>query len=130
MIAKLDKGEKLFPSLEELVQKHDIASGLVLSGIGMLRNVKLGYYSGEEHKPRLFEKPRELLALHGSITTEEGTIIHLHCALADETFNVVGGHLIEADVAVVAELVMVKLSKVELGREFNPETGLGELTVR
>ena len=129
VVAKLSKGENLFVGLKEIIGKHDIVSGLVISGIGMLRNVELGYYSGEEHESKRFERPRELIALHGSITTGRETVIHLHCALSDEKYEVVGGHLIDAEVAVVAELVIAKLSKIELGRELNPETGLKELSV-
>ncbi|MFQ5910291.1 MAG: PPC domain-containing DNA-binding protein [Thermoplasmata archaeon] len=129
VVAKLDKGENLLAALREIIEKHDVTSGLVVSGIGMLRDIKIGYYSGEEHEPRSFEKPHELIALHGSISTGEETIIHLHCALSDENCNVVGGHLIDAEVAVVAEIVIAKLSRMVLGRMFNPETGLKELFV-
>lgn len=130
IVVKLDKGERIFNSLTEVIEKHDIRSGLVLSGIGMLSNVKLGYYSGEEHSSKTFEKPRELVAMHGSITTGEETVIHLHCALAGENYEVIGGHLMEAEVAVIAEIVIAKLSEIVLGREFNPKTGLKELSVR
>ncbi|MCK4456918.1 MAG: DNA-binding protein [Thermoplasmata archaeon] len=129
VVAKLSKGENLLAALREIIEKHDIVSGLVISGIGMLKNVELGYYSGEKHEPKRFEGPRELIALHGSMTTGGETVIHLHCALSDEKYEVVGGHLIDAEVAVVAELVIAKLSKIELGRELNPETGLKELSV-
>ena len=129
IVAKLSKGENLFAALREIIGKHDIVSGLVISGIGMLKNVELGYYSGEEHEPKRFKRPRELIALHGSVTTGGETVIHLHCALSDEKYEVVGGHLIDAEVAVVAELVIAKLSKIELGRELNPGTGLKELSV-
>lgn len=130
IVVKLDKGEKIFDSLIEVIEKHDIKSGLVLSGIGMLKDVKLGYYSAEEHSSKTFEEPRELVAMHGSITTGEETVIHLHCALAGEDYAVIGGHLMEAEVAVIAEIVIAKLSEIVLGREFNPETGLKELSVR
>ena len=130
IVVKLDKAERIFDSLTEVIDKHEIKSGLVLSGIGMLRNVKLGYYSGEEHNSKTFEKPRELVALHGSITTGGDTVIHLHCALAGEDYTVIGGHLMGAEVAVIAEIVIAKLSEIVLGREFNPKTGLKELSVR
>lgn len=129
VVAKLSKGENLFAALKEIITKHEIVSGLVISGIGMLENVEIGYYSGAEHAPRRFKRPRELIALHGSITTGEETVIHLHCALSDEKFDVVGGHLIDADVAVLVELTIARLSKVKLGRELNPATGLKELSV-
>jgi predicted DNA-binding protein with PD1-like motif len=129
VVAKLSKGENLFAALREIIAKHDIVSGLVMSGIGMLENVELGYYSGGERTPKRFKRPRELLALHGSITTGEETVIHLHCALSDEKYEVIGGHLIDAQVAVVAELTIARLKKMKLGRELNPATGLKELSV-
>lgn len=130
IVAKLSNGENLLEALREIIEKHNIRSGLVLCGIGMLRDFTLGYYSGERHEPRTFEEPHELLALHGTITTDEETVIHLHCALSNGSYGVVGGHLMDAEVAIVAELVIAKLSEIELGREINPETGLKELALR
>ncbi len=129
IIAKLDDGENLFESLKEIIEKHGIKSGLVLSGIGMLRNFVLGYYDGSEYQKKEFEDPCELLSLQGSITTKGETVIHLHTSLADESRNVVGGHLFEAEVCSLNELVIRKLDDIVLSRESNPVTGLKELDI-
>ena len=129
IIAKLDDGENLFESLKEIIEKHGIKSGLVLSGIGMLRNFVLGYYDGSEYQKKEFKDPCELLSLHGSITTEGKIVIHLHTSLADESRNVVGGHLFEAEVCSLNELVIRKLDDIVLSRKSNPVTGLKELDI-
>ncbi|TET91568.1 MAG: DUF296 domain-containing protein [Methanomassiliicoccales archaeon] len=129
IIAKLDDGENLFESLKEIIEKHGIKNGLVLSGIGMLRNFVLGYYDGSEYQKKEFKDPCELLSLQGSITTKGETVIHLHTSLADESRNVIGGHLFEAEVCSLNELVIRRLDDVVLSRKLNPATGLKELQI-
>lgn len=129
IVAKLDDGEDLFESIREIIKKHSISSAVVLSGIGMLRDFVLGYFDGKEYQKKRFESPCELLSLQGSITTEGETIIHLHTSLADESRNVIGGHLFEAEVCSLNELVIQKLDDVALSRKSNPLTGLKELDI-
>lgn len=129
IVAKLDDGEDLFGALREIIRKHAIGSGLVLSGIGMLRNFVLGYYDGTEYQKMNFKDPCELLSLQGSITTEGETIIHLHTSLADENSNVIGGHLFQAEVCSLNEVVIQKLDELALTRKLNPKTGLKELNI-
>ncbi|MFQ5883943.1 MAG: PPC domain-containing DNA-binding protein [Thermoplasmata archaeon] len=129
IVAKLDDGENLFESLEEIIEKHGIRSGLVLSGIGMLRNFVLGYYDGSEYQKKEFKDPCELLSLQGSIAGEAEPAIHLHASLADESRSVIGGHLFQAEVCSLNELVLRKLDDVILSRKLNPNTGLKELDI-
>lgn len=129
IVAKLDDGENLFESLENIIEKHEIRSGLILSGIGMLRNFVLGYYNGSEYQKKKFADPCELLSLQGSISTEGETVIHLHTSLADEKQNVIGGHLFEAEVCSLNEIVIRKLDGFVLSRRLNPATGLKELQI-
>ena len=124
IVVKLDDGEDLFESLDSLIRKHEIGSGLVLSGIGMLRNFVLGYFDGKEYQKKDFKDPCELISLQGSISTKGETVIHLHSSLADENNNVVGGHLFQAEVCSLNEIVIQRLERIALGRELDPETGL------
>ena len=66
----------------------------------------------------------ELVALHGTIA--DG-IIHMHCALANPQHQIIGGHLQEAKVAVLNEIVLQKLEEVVLHRRLNQKSGLKEL---
>jgi predicted DNA-binding protein with PD1-like motif len=129
IVAKLEDGEDLFESLGTVVADHEIGSGLVLSGIGMLRNFVLGYYDGEEYQRKEFKDPCELVSLQGSISTKNGIMIHLHASLADESRNVIGGHLFEAEVNMLNEIVVRKLKDLTLSRKENPVTGLKELDI-
>jgi predicted DNA-binding protein with PD1-like motif len=124
IVAKLDDGEDLFKSLEGLVQKHDISSGLVVSGIGMLRDFVLGYFDGTEYQRKEFKVPCELISLQGSISTEGETVIHLHTSLADENNRMIGGHLFKAEVCSLNEIVIRKLNEISLRRKLDSETGL------
>jgi len=79
-----------------------------------------GIYLDESH---------ELVALHGSISTKNEVVIHLHCALANQDHEIIGGHLKSAKVCVINEILIKKLADVELGRSLNPATGLKELFI-
>jgi predicted DNA-binding protein with PD1-like motif len=129
IVAKLEDGEDLFESLGSIIIEYDIKSGLVLTGIGMLRNFVLGYFDSEVYQKKEFKDPCELVSLQGSITTEKETVIHLHASLADESKNVIGGHVFQAEVCMLNEIVVRKLNDLNLGRKENPSTGLKELDI-
>ncbi|MDD4307945.1 MAG: DNA-binding protein [Thermoplasmata archaeon] len=132
IILKLEDGEDLMDSLRGAVAQFKICSGSVITGIGMLRDIEIGYYTGKERGYILknLEKPHELISLQGSISTAGETVIHLHCGLANSNHEIVGGHLNRAKVCVLNEIVLKRLDNVVLGRNLNPATGLKELTVR
>ena len=126
IVAKLDHGEDLFGSIEKLIEEHGLESALVLSGIGMLSDFTLGYFNQKEYEWKHIEEPMELVSLHGSIA---GGSIHLHCAVVGPDHMVRGGHLKEARVCVLNELVIRRLDRIKLGRGHNPRSGLAEMTV-
>lgn len=129
IVAKFEDGEDLFESLNTIIEKYEIESGIVLTGIGMLRNFVLGYFDGEVYRKKEFKEPCELVSLQGSITTGKETVIHLHASLAEESNNVVGGHLFQAEVCMLNEIVLRKLNDLTLTRKENPVTGLKELDI-
>lgn len=129
IVVKLDDGEDLFESLSIIIEKYEIESGIVLTGIGMLRNFVLGYFDGQVYQKKEFKDAWELVSLQGSITTEKETVIHLHASLAEESNNVVGGHLFQAEVCTLNEIVLRKLNDLTLIRKENPITGLKELNI-
>ena len=75
------------------------------------------------------EEPHELVALHGSISTKDEVVIHIHCGLANSTHELIGGHLKSAKVCVINEILIKKLDNIELGRKLNPKTGLKEMLI-
>lgn len=124
IVAKIGDGEDLFGAISAALAAHGAKSAIVLTGIGMLDDFELGYFNGKEYANEFFPKPRELLSLHGSVTTGERTVIHLHAALAGEDHKAVGGHLHRANVRVVCELTMLRIDGHEMSREPDPKTGL------
>ncbi|MBU2565501.1 MAG: DNA-binding protein [Candidatus Thermoplasmatota archaeon] len=126
VIVRLDDGEDFFESMEKVVKSCEIESGMILSGIGQLKNFELGYFDGEKYVKKTFEKPMELVSMHGSIAET----FHIHCTLADEKQRVYGGHLFKGIVSVVNELMILKLNKIRLKREKDKKTGLKTLEIR
>ena len=56
---------------------------------------------------------------------------HLHIALADERMQVAGGHLCEGTIVnTTCEVVLLELDGVTFSKEFDPETGYNELSIR
>jgi len=129
VIAKLDDGDDLLHSIDALAAEHRIPNGVVLWGIGMLRDFELGYFNGKEYERATYAEPMELLALHGSYAAKADPRTHVHVAAAGRDHRVVGGHLFRATVAVLNELCLRRLSRTELARVHNPRSGLKELTI-
>ena len=129
IILKLDDGEDIFDCLHQAIRNFDINSGFVVLGVGMLADIDLGYFAGNEYLWKHLDEPHELVSLHGSISTKDETVIHLHCGLANRNHEIIGGHLKSARVCVINEILIRKLENTELGRVLNPDTGLKELTI-
>ncbi len=123
ILVKLEDGEDLFDCLKKVLDVHNTKSFAVEFGIGMLRDFTIGYFNGNEYENREIHDPMELVALHGLVAEDS---IHLHCAVADNQNNIVGGHLFSATVNVVNEILLLKFSKIQIRRELNESTGLME----
>ena len=121
------KGEKLVATLTRELTELKIKGGLI-SGLGALKDVELGYYHLEEKsylRKTFSEMDYELISLTGNLALKDGSpFIHVHAALGDDKFQVFGGHLFEAVVAVTVEVTVVPLGIFPV-REMNAAIGLG-----
>ncbi len=125
LMVRLEDGEDLMSSLEKALKANDVSSGIILTGIGMLRDFEIGYYDGKEYRRKKIETPHELVALHGSIASEpEGMRFHIHTALANPEHRIIGGHLFKATVGVVNEISILVLDNIGLVRNRDERTGL------
>ena len=129
VVLKLDDGEDLFECLNRAIEDFNIKSGFIILGIGMLADAEIGFFSKDGYEWKTLEEPHELVALHGSISTKDEVVVHLHCALANKAHDIIGGHMKSAKVCVINEILIRKLDTIELGRELNPETGLKEMFI-
>jgi len=60
VFARFSPGEDVNKKLIELCKKHDINSGVILSGIGQFEKVELGYFKCKgDYSREIFEKPLE-----------------------------------------------------------------------
>ena len=131
LIVKLEDGEDVHSSLIEVCEEHGFRMGWIHSGIGILREFTLGYYTREGYLKRFFEDPYELLSLTGSVTLDAKIPIHLHASLASREYEVVGGHLFGGTVTNLNEILISRMPEgVRLGRNLNPKTEYYELDIQ
>jgi len=122
---RLFPGEDVYQSLKEACRKHRVETAVVLSGVGQLKQFRLGYFKEKgDYTPEEFEKPHELLSLTGSISNQGGDYnFHLHVALGNEEKKVVGGHLIKGEVETTNEIVLLK-TDLKVKRKLEESSGL------
>lgn len=131
LIVKLEDGEDVQSSLVTLCDKYGIRMGWVHSGIGIIREFTLGYYTGKDYKKKFFNEPHELLSLTGTITLDAKIPIHLHASVADQEYRVFGGHLFGGKVTNLNEILISKMpEEIKLDRKLNPKTNYYELDIQ
>ncbi len=122
---RLFPGEDIFEKLEEVCSKYQVNTAVVISGIGQLKDFRLGYFKEKgNYTPQHFKTPHELLSLEGNICKENGEYkFHLHVVLGNESKETVGGHLIKGIVEVTNEIVLLKVN-TRIDKKLEDTTGL------
>jgi hypothetical protein len=125
---RLYKEENVNKKIKEACKKHNIKTAVVLSGIGQLKKITLGFFKDKgNYTPKEFDYPLELLSISGNICRDkEGYILHLHAVLGDEEKKAIGGHFIDGQISVTGEIVLLK-TKINVKRKIDKETGLKNL---
>jgi predicted DNA-binding protein with PD1-like motif len=125
---RLEDGDDLFPTLRDFAQRQRVRAASVVEGIGMLKDAEVGYWDGRQYAPQRLTTPHELIALHGSIAEADGApSVHLHVALGGPDHHVVGGHLLQGTVGVLAEIFVVDFPGRVFGRPLDETFGLRRL---
>ena len=117
---RMEDGEDFFASIKTVCKNYSVESGIILNGIGMLRNVKIGYWNGKEYLVEKLKEPVELVSMQGNIGTTENDgdpIIHIHAAVAKEDHSLFGGHLVSATINNTGEIFIQKLENIVLLRK-------------
>lgn len=129
LVARLDDGEDFFGSLDTIMSEIDQKCGVLVTAIGMLHDFKLGYYDSEsgEYEWEEFEEPMELVSVNGSIT-EDGEM-HMHAEVADDSHEVMGGHLEEAEVWNVNEITMLVFDDMKMKKKKNERLDMNLLSL-
>jgi len=127
----LNKGDGIIEKLTEFCTKEKIKAGH-FSGIGGVGRAEVAYFSPQDRQyhAKVFDRPpMEVLSLKGNVSLSEGKIkIHAHMLFSDSSFSVFGGHLNEARVWPMCEIIFVPL-KAKLQRKKDEETGLFMLNI-
>lgn len=132
VVIRLHEGEDFFPTLREALESVNLKHGVILTGVGMLKDFEIGWFDHVTmgYKKREFATPHELVAMSGTIAEAEGMepamMPHVHVALAGPEMMLVGGHLWKATVTVLNEIAILRVGK-DMVRRHNPATGLMEL---
>ena len=68
---RLFEDEDILEQIKNVCKKHNVKTAIVLSGIGQLKQTKLGFFKKKgDYCPESFDNPLELLTLSGNITKE------------------------------------------------------------
>lgn len=125
LMVRLETGEKILEKLKEVVESNRVVSGVVLSGIGMLKDIEVGYFQSLEkgYQRHYIPYPCELVSLSGNISRqEEGYNIHLHVGLIKPDGDSTGGHLFGGTVQYTNEIFILLLNSPLIRKK--EETGL------
>lgn len=108
----LAKGEPFMANLTEYCTQQNLKAAF-FNAIGALEKVELGYYDlhRQSYLRKTFDEgDYELVSAHGNLTLKGGVpYVHIHASFSGPDFQVFGGHLFEAVVAVTAEVQVTPL---------------------
>ena len=124
-----DAGDEILAGLTAFVREHRVGAAS-FTGIGALSDAVLGYFSWEtkEYKRIPVREQVEVVAFLGNVALgEDGKpSLHPHIVVTRSDATALGGHLLEAHVRPILELVVTE-SPAHLQRRKVPQTGLALL---
>ena len=122
---RLFKDEDVYSCLKQACQKHNVKTGVFLSGLGQLKEFELGFFKEKgNYMPEKYNIPHELVLLTGNVALGDNDYdFHLHALLSNEKKQTVGGHFIQGIISVTGEIIILK-STIEVKRETEEWNGL------
>lgn len=117
-VLRLDQGDYVLESINDLIKKEKIKNGVVISGIGTLDRCTMHMvtttgYPSEVYFDKYEDKALEIAAIQGAIANG---VPHLHVVISD-TEKAYAGHLEdECRVLYLAEIVIQELLDVNVYR--------------
>ncbi len=130
ILIKLNTDDDLFKSLEIICKKYSIKNSIILSGIGQLKKIKIGYYKKNYgYLIKKFNSPHELLNLSGNICKNNKKYdFHIHAILSNDKMKNIGGHLFEAKVNITSEIVILNRF-LDFKRIIESDSGLKKMII-
>lgn len=127
-VVRLERGDEIIESIKNLATKEEIRLGNVI-GIGAVDRAKVGLFkiAEKEYRSKEFEGDMEIINLTGNISEMDGEVyIHLHIALCDDSYKVIGGHLSYAYISATGEII-IDLIEGRVDRKHSQEIGINLL---
>jgi predicted DNA-binding protein with PD1-like motif len=136
-LIRIEPGAKLVETLLTFARSVGLKHGVIVSAIGSVRDVQFSDIQTGAHlpitEPRMplhrIAGPLDLLGVEGNLApTETGRIDgHLHIFGSKSTGEVVGGHLIEAEVFATCEICLTEYIAEGVGRQHSETGGVDTL---
>ena len=128
LVLRFTDGEDLLEGMKKALKDEGIDSGVVLGGVGMLRNPQIAFYKGGGvYEPLPVEGEVELCALNGNIASVDGEpFIHVHATLGRADGSAVAGHFAGGKVHMTAEVAITAVGS-KMTRVLDSKTGLKSL---
>jgi len=128
LVVRLSDGEDLLEVLKQALKDEGVEAGLVLGGVGMLKQPGIAFYKGGgEYDPIPLKDEVEICALNGNVAVADGDIfIHLHATLGTSSGAAFAGHMTGGKVHMTAEIALKVVHK-RMIRVFDDRTGLRTL---
>ncbi len=106
LFVRLDPGEEIHQSIQDIFENSIHSSGAITSGIGRVRDIDVGYLASNGiYQRKVVAGPVELLSVQGNIALlDDKQFTHIHVVFSDDDHEVHGGHLFSATVEVTAEI--------------------------
>ena len=130
IMLRVDKGEEVVETIKAFCKEQEIRLGTV-SGIGAANRMTIGLFDTEEKRylSKELKGEYEITSLLGNITEMAGEpYLHLHINVSDSSYHALGGHLNEAWISGICEIIIDQIQGT-MNRAFDPGVGLNLLNI-
>ena len=129
---RIDPDESLMDCIISLAKEHSIKSAVILSGVGMLSFVRLGFYDIDQQRyiETEFNGIYDLNVVCGNLTwLDQEPWPHVHAVFNDASHKTISGHVLEARCHITTELFL-STNSLELHRQKLGSCPIPRLTTR
>lgn len=119
LCVRLNNGEDFMQQLKQLAQKYKLTNAVLINGVGMLKDAKIGYFHNGTYQTKTIYEPTELISTSGNMYLNPSgkQEWHIHVALGEKSHAVEGGHLMGGTVWNTAEIFLKILPDATFVRE-------------
>ena len=128
LVVRFTDGEDLMGVLKQALKDERIEAGIVLGGVGMLKEPGIAFYKGAgQYEAIPLDEEVEICALNGNVAMADGEVfVHLHATLGTARGPALAGHMTGGKVHMTAE-VAVRVIHKRMTRVLDTKTGLRTL---